>query len=123
MLTHSVREPDPTWRPGTDTISDIRPGQLRARAIEEKQRRPDDMEAQEGQRPIAVHALEHLAVSDAGVALLRNTLRKAVREVQEGKDPQNAMFDPAQNHALETKCWNWVMTKDDVARRFPQAAE
>jgi nitrite reductase/ring-hydroxylating ferredoxin subunit len=53
-------KPDPKWKPGTDTISDIRPGQLRDRPFEDKQRKPDDMEAQEGQRRIARHALENL---------------------------------------------------------------
>ena len=32
------------WRPGTDTISDIRPGQLRDRSYEDKQRNPDPRE-------------------------------------------------------------------------------
>jgi nitrite reductase/ring-hydroxylating ferredoxin subunit len=104
--------PDPNWKAGTDTISEIRPGQLRQRPYEEKQRKPDDMEAQEGQRRIAVHALENLAQSDIGVALLRRTLREAVRALQNGQDPQNLIRDPAQNHALQTSCWNTVMTPE-----------
>ncbi len=36
------------------------------RSYEERQRKPDDLEAQEGQRTIAVHALENLAPSDTG---------------------------------------------------------
>jgi hypothetical protein len=86
---------------------------LRDRAFEDKQRKPDDMEAQEGQRRIARHALENLGTSDMGVALLRQTLRKAMRDVQEGLDPQNLIRDPAQNHALETSCWNTVMTPEE----------
>jgi hypothetical protein len=104
--------PDPSWRPGTDTISDIRPGQLRNRPFEEKQRAPDDMEAQEGQRPVAVHALEHLASSDTGVILIRKLLREAVQAVRDGGEPQNLMRDPAKNHALGTSCWNTVMTHE-----------
>ena len=105
--------PDPTWRPGTDTISHLRPGQLRARPYEEKQRKPDDMEAQEGQRRIAVHSLETLGQSDIGVAGLRRLLRKAVRAVKAGEEPQNIIRDPAKNHALETSCWNTVMTQQE----------
>ena len=75
-------KPDPAWKAGTDTITDIRPGQLRDRAFEDKQRKPDDMEAQEGQRRIAIHALENLGTSDIGVALLRRTLREAMRDVR-----------------------------------------
>jgi hypothetical protein len=51
-------EPKPDWKPGTDTIADIRPGSFLKRSYEERQRKPDDLEAQEGQRPIAIHALE-----------------------------------------------------------------
>jgi hypothetical protein len=32
--------------------------------------------------------------------------------VQTGQDPPNAIRDPAQNHALETSCWNTVMTPE-----------
>ena len=81
-------EPDPAWKAGTDTITDIRPGQLRDRSFEDKQRKPDDMEAQEGQRRIAIHALENLVSSDIGVSLLRRTLRDAMRAVREGREPQ-----------------------------------
>ena len=38
------------WKPGTDTIADIRPGSFLKRSYEERQRKPDDLEAQEGQR-------------------------------------------------------------------------
>lgn len=64
------------------------------RTYEDAQRDPDDKEAQVSQRPIAVHALEHLATSDKGVAMFRRLLRRAVRDVQEGRDPQNAFRDP-----------------------------
>jgi nitrite reductase/ring-hydroxylating ferredoxin subunit len=105
-------KPDPNWKAGTDTITDIRPGQLRDRPYQEKQRKPDDMEAQEGQRRIAVHALENRGYSDVGVTMLRRLLREAVRAVKAGRDPQNCIRDAAQNHALETSCWNTVMTPE-----------
>ena len=111
--------PDPAWKAGTDTITDIRPGQLRDRPFEDKQRKPDDMEAQEGQRRIAIHALENLASSDIGISLLRRTLREAMRAVHEGREPQNLIRDPAQNHALETSCWNTVMTPEQFEEMKP----
>jgi hypothetical protein len=46
--------PKKDWRPGIDTVQDIRPGSVLARKYEDRQRKPDDLEAQEGQRPIAV---------------------------------------------------------------------
>ena len=64
---------------GTDTIADIRPGSFLKRSYEERQRKPDDLEAQEGQRPIAIHALENLAHSDTGIVMLRRLLREQLR--------------------------------------------
>ena len=96
------------WRPGTDTISDIRPGQLRGRSYAEKQRKPDDMEAQEGQRAIPVHASETLGRVDAGIAVYRRKLRDAIEDVREGRDPPNVYREAATNRMIETSCWNTV---------------
>src|SRR5215472_4557207 len=71
--------PKPDWKPGTDAIADIRPGSFLERSYEERQKKPDDLEAQEGQRPIAVHALENLAHSDTGVVMLRRLLREQLQ--------------------------------------------
>ena len=54
-------------------------GQTGNRTYEEQQRVPGDWDAQVSQRPVAVHALEHLASTDRGVAMWRRLLRKAVR--------------------------------------------
>ena len=40
------------------------------------------------QGPITVHAREHLAATDAGVALYRRRLRRAIRRMVEGDTPQ-----------------------------------
>lgn len=106
---------DSNWKVGTDTLSDIRPGNLRERPYIEKQRKPDDMEAQESQRPIAIHALENLALSDMGIALARQALRKAVRDVAEGRDPQNIIRDEAANHAIKTHSWNTVTASNGLS--------
>ena len=55
-------------------------GQDGNRSYEERQREPGDREVLTGQRPIAVHALEHLGVHDRGVTMMRRLLRKAVRD-------------------------------------------
>ena len=57
------------------------------RDYEQMQRFPGDYEAQMGQRSIAVHALEHLGVSDRGVTMMRKGLRRGIRAVQQGQDP------------------------------------
>lgn len=63
-------------------------GQTSARPYEEMQRNPGDWEAMVSQRPIAVHALETRGSTDAGVAMLRRQLRRAIRQVAEGQSHQ-----------------------------------
>ena len=57
------------------------------RSYEERQRQPGDYEVLVSQRRIAVHALETLASSDQGVAMLRRMLRKNIRALAEGTAP------------------------------------
>ena len=54
-------------------------GQTGKRPYEEMQGNPGDWEVINSQRTIAVHAREHLATTDTGVAMLRRLLREAVR--------------------------------------------
>ncbi len=60
-------------------------GQTMDRPYEERQRVPGDYDAQVSQRPIARHALEHLATTDRGVIMLRNMVRRSIRAVQHGE--------------------------------------
>tara|TARA_B100000700_G_scaffold329653_1_gene452186 strand:+ start:2684 stop:3847 length:1164 start_codon:yes stop_codon:yes gene_type:complete len=107
---------DPDWVAGTDTMTDIRPGQLRERPYEDKQRSPDDMEAQEGQRRIAVHAAENLGLIDSGIAVNRRKLRAALSDVAEGRDPPNIFRNPETNRMIETSCWNTVTEPDEIKK-------
>jgi nitrite reductase/ring-hydroxylating ferredoxin subunit len=106
--------PDPDWTPGIDTVTPIRPGNLRDRPYEDKQRRPDDMEAQESQRPIAVHALESLTVADREIVYLRRLLRQAIDDLRDGRDPPNIVRDPAANHAIPTHCETAIIDAADA---------
>ena len=72
--------------------------QEKHRDYADTQRNPDDKEAQVSQRPIAVHALEHLGTTDRGVVMFRRLLRRAVEEMKAGRDPQNVFRDP--DHSL-----------------------
>ena len=56
---------------------------------EEQQRTPSDYQALVSQRPIAVHAMEHLADTDRGVIMFRELVRQGIRAVQRGEDPPN----------------------------------
>ena len=108
-------EPSPDWKPGTDTIADIRPGSFLKRSYEERQKRPDDLEAQEGQRPIAIHALENLAHSDTGVVMLRRLLREQLQRVEQGLDPINTLRDPSANKRITTGAWNTILSPTEAA--------
>jgi hypothetical protein len=70
-------------------LSAARPFDTRSgdRPYEETQRRPGDYEAQTGQRPIAVHKLEHLVGSDKGVIMYRKLIREGIRAVKNGNRP------------------------------------
>jgi hypothetical protein len=61
------------------------------RPYEERQRMPGDYDAQSSQRPIARHALEHLGNTDRGLIMLRNLIRRGIRDVQEGQDPKGVL--------------------------------
>jgi phenylpropionate dioxygenase-like ring-hydroxylating dioxygenase large terminal subunit len=69
------------------------PGQLAADSYEAGQRQPGDYEAQVSQRPIEIHALEHLGATDRGVTMFRQHIRRGVRAVQAGHDPKGLCRD------------------------------
>jgi nitrite reductase/ring-hydroxylating ferredoxin subunit len=108
-------EPKRDWKAGTDTIQDIRPGSALARSYEERQRKPDDLEAQEGQRRIAVHALENLAHSDTGIVMLRRLLREQIQRVEAELDPINVVRDPDANRRIPTNAWNTILAPAEAA--------
>jgi phenylpropionate dioxygenase-like ring-hydroxylating dioxygenase large terminal subunit len=65
-------------RVGKQTIDFI--GQTgEERSEQARQRVPGDYEVQVSQRPVTVHALENLATSDRGVAMLRRLIRRGIR--------------------------------------------
>ena len=62
-------------------------GQTIDRPYEQRQSNPGDWDAWVSQGPINSHAREHLGTTDQGVRLLRNALRKAIRDLAQGIDP------------------------------------
>lgn len=108
-------QPKKGWKPGTDTRTALRPGSTtNPLSYEQRQRRPDDREAQEGQRPIAVHALEKLATSDRGIVMLRRKLREQIKAVKDNKDPTNVVRDPDLNRAIPTRSWNTILVPKEA---------
>ena len=66
----------------------IEQGEVFDRPYAQRQRFPGDAEAVEGMGRITVHAEEHLAPSDKGVALMRRRLREQIRAVAAGERPR-----------------------------------
>ena len=66
-------------------------GNTADRPYEERQRFPGDYEAEVGQGPITIHALEHLGAADRGVTMFRKLLRDGIRAVQRGEDPKGVI--------------------------------
>ena len=78
---------DPAWGLTPEQIAAPGFGQSGDRPYAERQRFPADYDAQSSQRPIAVHALEHLASTDRGVIMLRRIVREGIHAVARGEDP------------------------------------
>ena len=66
------------------------------RPYEERQRKPGDYDALVGQRPIAIHALEHLGSTDRGVIMFRKQVREGIRAVKNGRDPKGLSRTPGE---------------------------
>ena len=77
------------FHPGTEPMPKRPSLSYPKRPYLETQRFPGDLEAQTSQRPIAVHGLEHLGATDRGIIMLRGHLRRGIRAVAEGKDPES----------------------------------
>jgi hypothetical protein len=106
--------PKADWTPRTAAEIPQRVGSNTNRSYEDRQRNPDDLEAQEGQRPIAIHALENLAPSDIGVVWLRQMLREQIQRVEAGLDPMNTWREPTANHKITTNAWNTILSPEEA---------
>ena len=87
---------DAAWGLSAEQVAQPGFGQSNDRPYDERQRFPADYDAQSSQRPIAVHALEHLASTDRGVIMLRRIVRDGIRAVASGKDPQGTQWADGQ---------------------------
>jgi hypothetical protein len=102
-----VSETDGVTPPSWADRSIMLPGQLAADSYEAGQRQPGDYEAQVSQRPIAIHALEHIGATDRGVMMFRNQTRRGIRAVQASRDPTGLCRDAGM--AFPTYCNDTVM--------------
>lgn len=89
-MNFELAQVDPAWGLSPAEVAQPGFGQSSDRPYEERQRHPADYDAQSSQRPIAIHALEHLASTDRGVIMLRRILREGIRAVEAGATPMGA---------------------------------
>ena len=71
-------------------------------------------DVQESQPVIAVHALENLATSDTGIAMLRHTLREQIKRVSDSLDPMNVIREERQNRTIRTNAWNTILSPTEA---------
>ena len=105
---------DPAWGLTPEQVAQPGFGQSDDRPYAERQRYPADFDAQSSQRPIAVHALEHLASTDRGVIMLRKIVRDGIRAVARGEDPAGTQWK--EGRAVRT-------FTQDVVLAIPSAAD
>jgi hypothetical protein len=102
------------WIVPVDNTAIMLPGQLpNAESYEASQRQPGDYEAQVGQRPIAIHGLEHLGATDRGIIMFRRQIQRGIRAVQNGQDPEGLCREVGK--AIPTYC------NDTVGHVLPEA--
>jgi phenylpropionate dioxygenase-like ring-hydroxylating dioxygenase large terminal subunit len=107
----SDAEATPAWWADRNVML---PAQLPvSESLEDQQRQPTDFEAQVTQRPIAIHGLEHLGATDRGVTMFRRQVRRGIRSVKEGLDPEG--LSPEEGRVIPTYC-------NDTVVQVPQAA-
>lgn len=84
-------------------------------SYEDTQRNPDDMEAQVSQRPIAIHALEHLGKTDAGIIKWRRMLKRAIEAMERGEDPPGLIREKAKR-TVRVSARNEIIATDTSSR-------
>jgi nitrite reductase/ring-hydroxylating ferredoxin subunit len=91
------------------------------RSYAERQRQPGDYEVLVSQRAIAVHALETLASSDQGVAMLRRLVRKNIRSLAEGQPV--AHYPIGRDGFVATYCQDTVLPAGPLTNEAADRAE
>ena len=92
-------------------------GQDGKRSYEDRQNVPGDFDAQVSQRPIAVHALEHLTQSDKGVVMLRRMIGREIKKLESGEPVLRLPFST--DRPIDSYCHDTVLhipedpTRDD----------
>jgi hypothetical protein len=62
-----------------------------------------------------VHALENLATSDTGIAMLRRIVREQIKRVDDGLDPMNVIREERLNRTIPTNAWNTILSPTEAS--------
>ena len=119
-MNFRVRHVKDDWPVEVDAEQVMEFGQDDGRPYEERQRVPGDFDAQVGQRPIAVHALEHLATTDRGVIMARRIVREGIEAVREGRDPKGIFRKGREGHDATVPIPTYG--NDTIVRGVPPAS-
>lgn len=87
-------------------------GQTDDRPYRERQWLPCDYEAQSGQGPINVHALEQLGTQDRGIVLFRRQIRRGIEAVARGEIPRG--FYRAQSDVPPSFANDYIVPADSI---------
>ena len=79
---------DPIEHDNKEGYERIEAGEIVDRSFEEKQKSPGDAEAVEGMGSISAHKGEHLMPTDYGIMAYRKHIRKSIKALQNGMDPE-----------------------------------
>ena len=79
---------DPIKYDNKEGYERIEAGEIVDRSFEEKQKSPGDAEAVEGMGSISAHKGEHLMPTDYGIMAYRKHIRKSIKALQNGIDPE-----------------------------------
>jgi phthalate 4,5-dioxygenase len=77
--------------------------------------------ATESMGPIYDRGREHLGYSDKTIIALRRLLLKALKDVQEGKDPPHVIRSPAANDFSRLRAWKGVVAEGESWRSLVDA--
>ena len=111
--THSVGFAIALSPPGSDRPPRRTTLAMPPRTYEDRQRMPDDWEAQVSQGPIASRAREHLGTSDRGVVMFRRLLLNGLAAIERGDDPPG-ILRVGDNPMLMIGARNAVIAPDTV---------
>jgi phenylpropionate dioxygenase-like ring-hydroxylating dioxygenase large terminal subunit len=115
----NIRQPERGQKMTWEMAAKSAFGELPDRPYEERQRVPADVDVFIGQRPTAIHALEHLGTTDVGLVKFRRLVKQGIEAVRSNRDPKGVIRSGATS--IETYCQNTVLKVPKAATEKEEA--